>query len=106
MKFLLKLTFHDWKGADPDKLIDDMDFYELDGKTLSDLLVSYTEHVTKSWDKNALEKKRVCERTHKPWYTKDLRTQFKIVRNHEHVLRKYMLDHQWTAFRKEPSKYS
>ena len=56
-------------------------------------------------DKHApLKERRVTERKKEPWYEGHIKQQKKVVRNREHIWRKYKQYHQWKAFTVERNR--
>ena len=71
-----------------------MDLDLIDGTNLDELLQSFNEKITDALNIHApIQKSKITNRKSRPWYNEDLKKQHRIVRNREHIWRKYKEDH-------------
>ena len=83
-------------NLDNESVIEDLDqmVTTLDNN-LSNLLEKHASEITKT---DTIKPNR-------PWYSKQVKTQKRIVRRHEKLWQKYKQDHLWVALQTEREKY-
>ena len=98
-------NFRNFKRANVEEMITDMNLSDCNGNSLDEVLTSFNNNVQKALDKHAPEKRiKLSLKKTKPWYNDDLRQLHREERR-EMFWRKYWEEYQWLAFKEKQNRY-
>ena len=94
-------NFRNFKRANVEEMIRDMNLSDCNGSSLDEVLTSFNNNVQKTLDKHALDiRVNLSLKKSKPWYNNDLKQLHRDMRRRGMIWRKYHEEHQWLAFKK------
>ena len=103
-----KCTYHRLKEIDTDEICTKLDraFENFETTDLETMIEDLEKQLKLVLDEIAPEKtKTILVRPTNPWFTEDVKTQKRLMRNRERTWRKYRLQSNWIAFKVERNKY-
>ena len=103
-----KCTYHRLKEIDTDEISTKLDhaFENFETTDLETMMEDLEKQLKLVLDEIAPAKtKTILVRPTNPWFTEDVKTQKKLMRNRERIWRKYRLQSNWIAFKVERNKY-
>ena len=101
-------TFHRYKAIDTDEISTKLNkaFENFETTDLETMIVDLEKQLKLVLDEIAPKQtKIILVRPTNPWFTEDVKTQKRLMRNRERKCRKYKLQSNWIAFKAEQNKY-